>query len=91
MTDNVNHPPHYNHGKIEVLEFIEDQKLSMHEGNVVKYVCRARHKGSEIQDLKKAQFYLERKIYLLECEKDGRPPLPPNRYKCDVQLFFSTG
>ncbi len=64
--DLVNHPPHYKAGNIEVIDFLEDQKLGGHEWNVVKYVCRARHKGNELQDLKKAQWYLDRKIKALE-------------------------
>ena len=60
--DTVNHPPHYTAGKIEVIDFIEDQKLSYHLGNVVKYVCRADHKGSRLEDLKKAAWYLNREI-----------------------------
>ncbi len=59
--DLVNHPIHYTKGKIEVIDFIEDQKLGYKEGNVVKYVCRARYKG-KLQDLKKAQWYLNRLI-----------------------------
>lgn len=58
----VNHPAHYNAGGIEVIDAIEDWKLDFHEGNVVKYVARAKHKGTELQDLKKAAWYLERLI-----------------------------
>lgn len=64
--DLVNKPSHYTQGKIEVLSFIEDQNLSFHESQVLKYVVRAKHKGNELIDLKKAQFYLNRKIKLLE-------------------------
>ena len=39
--DMVNHPPHYTQGKIEVIEFIEDQQFPYHLGNVIKYVSRA--------------------------------------------------
>ena len=60
--DTVNHPPHYTAGKIEVIDFIEDQQLGYHLGNVVKYVCRADHKGSRLEDLKKAAWYLDREI-----------------------------
>lgn len=60
--DLVNRPPHYVTGKIEVIDFIEDQQLGFHLGNVIKYVCRSRHKGQEIQDLKKARWYLDRFI-----------------------------
>lgn len=62
--DNVNHPSHYTDGKIEVLDFIEAKKLSYHLGNVVKYICRAGKKSEDtrLEDLKKAQFYLNRAI-----------------------------
>lgn len=42
--DAVDHPAHYNTGSIEVIDFIEDQRLGFHLGNVVKYICRAPHK-----------------------------------------------
>ena len=58
----VNHPSHYNQGKIEVIDFIEDQGLSFHLGNVIKYVARAGAKGDKLEDLKKAQWYLDRYI-----------------------------
>ncbi len=64
--DLINQPPYYTQGKIEVIDFIEDQQLGFHEGNVVKYVSRARHKGNELQDLKKARWYLNRAIANLE-------------------------
>jgi hypothetical protein len=66
--DNVNHPSHYTDGKIEVIDFIEEKKLNYHRGNVVKYVARAGKKDSskEIEDLKKAQWYLNREIQRLE-------------------------
>ncbi len=63
---NVNHPPHYNSGNIEVIDAIEDWKLGFHEGNVVKYVARAEHKGKTIEDLEKAAWYLERRIAQLK-------------------------
>lgn len=66
ITDMVDHPSHYTKGKIEVIEFIEDQELEYHESNVVKYIARAKHKGKRLEDLKKAQWYLERKIALLK-------------------------
>ena len=61
-TDMVNHPPHYKSGGIETIDFIEAKELSYHLGNVVKYVSRADHKGSKLEDLKKAQWYLNRAI-----------------------------
>lgn len=72
--DPVNHPSHYTSGKIEVIDFIEDQQLGFHLGNVVKYVARAGKKvvgtksikGDIIQDLEKAEWYLKRKIQELK-------------------------
>lgn len=58
----IDHPSHYNRGKIEVIEFIEDQGLSFHLGNVIKYVARAGSKGDKLEDLKKARWYLDRYI-----------------------------
>lgn len=58
----IDHPSHYNKGKIEVIDFIEDQGLSFHLGNVIKYVVRAGAKGDKLEDLKKARWYLDRYI-----------------------------
>jgi hypothetical protein len=62
--DPVNHPSHYTDGKIEVIDFIEDKKLGFHLGNAVKYIARAGKKdpAQTLQDLKKAQWYLNRHI-----------------------------
>lgn len=65
-SDPVNHPSHYTTGKIEVIDFIEDQKLDFHLGSVVQYIARCAHKGDELGDLKKANWYLERAIALRE-------------------------
>jgi hypothetical protein len=70
----VNHPSHYNKGKIEVIDFIADQKLNFARGNAVKYVCRAGSKDpeKEIQDLEKAIWYIEHEIKMLKGEtNDG--------------------
>jgi hypothetical protein len=64
--DMVNSPVHYRVGGIEVIDFIEAKRLSYHLGNVVKYVCRSEYKGEQLQDLKKARWYLEREIQNLE-------------------------
>lgn len=81
--DVVNHPSHYNTGKIEVIEFIEDQRLDYPLGNTVKYICRAGRKDAtkEIEDLKKAAWYLNRKIETLTAQKEGRAVVRPNDMK----------
>ena len=60
MQDNIN-PSHYKQGNIEVIDFILDQKFSYIEGNVVKYISRYKKKNG-LEDLKKAQWYLNRVI-----------------------------
>ena len=57
MKDNIN-PDHYKQGKIEVIEFILDQKFNYLEGNVVKYLSRYKFKNG-IEDLNKARWYLD--------------------------------
>ena len=71
MNDVVNHPSHYTDGKIEVIDFIEDKGLNFHRGNAVKYIARAGKKDptKEIEDLKKARWYLDREIDRLERRK----------------------
>ena len=70
--DPVNHPSHYTQGKIECIDFITDKKLNFCRGNAVKYIVRAGLKdpSKEIEDLKKAVFYLNREIKDLE-QKEG--------------------
>lgn len=65
-SDAVTHPSHYNQGRIEVIEFIEDQKLGYHLGNAVKYLCRAGKKDSSKleEDLDKAIWYIRRHVEL---------------------------
>jgi hypothetical protein len=64
--DPVNSPSHYRVGGIDCLDFIEAKQLGYREGNVVKYVVRAKYKGNELEDLRKARFYLDRIIADLE-------------------------
>lgn len=66
MFDNINHPKHYNYGDIEPIDVIEDWGLPYHLGNVIKYIARAEHKGNMVEDLKKARWYLDRHINLID-------------------------
>ena len=65
----VNHPSHYNMGKYEAIDVIEDWQLNFNLGNTVKYISRAGHKDDIVQDLKKALWYLEREIKRIENTK----------------------
>lgn len=88
MSD-VNHPAHYNTGKIEVIEFIEDQKLNFSRGNAIKYIARAGKKVPlkcspelalelEMKDLDKARFYITRELELVRAMYEMREPVRPN-------------
>lgn len=63
--DPVNRPSHYNQGKFEVWDVIEDNLKEGFEaylvGNILKYMMRYKHKNG-IQDLEKAEQYLKRLI-----------------------------
>jgi hypothetical protein len=62
--DPVNQPSHYKVGGVETIDFIEAKGLGYHLGNVVKYITRAGHKGTNqgLEDLRKARWYLDRAI-----------------------------
>lgn len=66
MTDFVNHPAHYTQFPVEVIEITEH--LNFCRGNAVKYICRAGAKdpNKEIEDLKKARWYIDREISRIE-------------------------
>ena len=68
VCDNVNHPSHYTSGRIEVIDFIEDKDLGFHLGNAVKYISRAGRKDADktVEDLRKAVWYINRQIQILE-------------------------
>ena len=64
MEEKVNHPEHYHYGTYEAIKVIEAWDLGFCLGNVVKYISRAGRKtgSSELEDLKKAAWYLNREI-----------------------------
>ena len=62
-------PQHYQQGNIQVLDFINDQKFTYLEGNIVKYICRYKTKNG-LEDLEKADYYLSRLIELQMDEDD---------------------
>jgi hypothetical protein len=66
--DAVNHPEHYGgaDNTYEAIKVIEAWELGFNLGNVVKYISRAGKKGSKLEDLRKAQWYLNHEIKRLE-------------------------
>ena len=83
MTDYVNHPPHYNNGNIECIDAIEESMTpeafkGYLKGNIQKYVWRYEMKKG-VQDLEKAQWYLNKLIEVLKAEEtvaDARRNVP---------------
>ncbi len=64
----VNHPDHYNKGGLEVVDVWDAFDLGRYECQVVKYVLRAKFKSKELEDLKKAAWYLNRRIEQMETD-----------------------
>lgn len=63
--DDVERPQHYNSGKVEAIEAIKasmshEEYLGYLKGNTIKYLWRYRYKGKPLQDLNKAQWYLNK-------------------------------
>lgn len=68
--DGVNHPPHYTQGKVECIDAIEsaltaEEFRGFLKGQVIKYIWRMNRKGDS-DDAKKAQWYQERLVKLME-------------------------
>ena len=77
--DLVNHPPHYNKGRYETINVIDDAidgapttQLAYAQGNVIKYILRMWYKNKSLQDAKKARWYLNKMISSLEKEKGNK-------------------
>lgn len=71
MTDNVNHPAHYETGKFECIEVMLETQgveavLNFCQCNAFKYLYRAKRKNG-LEDMKKAVWYLNKYIELKEC------------------------
>jgi hypothetical protein len=65
----VNHPDHYNNGKFEVIEVLEDWAADDPLiWQTLKYIGRHKHKGKPLEDLKKAKWHLDRKISQMEAK-----------------------
>ena len=71
--DMVNHPPHYTQGGMETIDIMEAKSTPEEfKGHLkltaLKYLTRAGHKESELQDAKKTQWYVNRWVKTLEKE-----------------------
>ena len=69
--DMVNHPAHYTVGGIETIDYMEAkstrEEFTGHlRLTAIKYLSRVGHKDDVLQDLKKAQWYLNKLIETLQ-------------------------
>lgn len=62
--DPINKRSHYNQSRFEVIEILDDHSLDFYRGNIVKYLLRAPFTGEPLEQLKKAQYYLNRLVRL---------------------------
>ena len=68
MSDAVEHPPWYTYSGIEPWDVADAWDLDRWLTGALKYLCRRGRKpgGSELEDLRKAERYLQRRIAQLE-------------------------
>jgi len=71
--DPINRPAHYTFSDIEPIDVVETWGLGFHLGNVLKYLARAGRKDPQLQDLRKAQWYLNREIQRLSQQQNVHP------------------
>lgn len=72
ITDPVNSPAHYNaYNGLEVIDLVE--QMNFNKGNAVKYIARAglKDKATEVEDLEKAAWYINREIDRIMTTKDN--------------------
>ena len=70
QTSNVEHPSHYNQGNIECIDamiaaYTKEEVIAFCKLNAFKYICRANNKAKRLEDLQKADWYLDKVIELL--------------------------
>jgi hypothetical protein len=72
--DRIDHPDHYASSTVECIEVIEAAGWAegFNRGNAIKYIWRAGKKGDELEDLRKARWYLDREIARLGMATDRR-------------------
>ena len=91
--ETVNHPKHYNlipatcskcGHPIECIDVVRHSDFSI--GNAIKYLWRAKYKGNELEDLRKAAWYIEDRIKQLEGKKDEVRANPTTIYILDTSV-----
>ena len=82
MTDNVNHPAHYeSNGPFECIELTQHFNFCI--GNAIKYVWRHMDKGKPFEDLSKALWYVQWEMDSTH-SSDYHTPIPTYRKLCEL-------
>ena len=68
--ETIDHPAHYGgrDDPYEAIKVIEAWGFGFNTGNALKYIARHWRKGTPVEDLKKARWYLDREIAKIEAE-----------------------
>ena len=101
MEDLVNHPPHYiSKSGLETIDVIEAFTSDMvgveaaYTANMIKYVCRWKHKGG-IQDLEKLIWYANRLIEHLKTDRANELEKVRDSFNTDMVVmtgyYFTVG
>ena len=81
--DNVKHPSHYAEGrKYEPKDVIRDWGLNFNLGSAVKYISRAGRKVDIVEDLRKAQEFIQFEIDAIEAERGAVKPKTHQHSTC---------
>lgn len=83
MSNAIN-PEHYNRLNPQPKDVIRAWGLNFNLGSAVKYISRAGHKDDIVQDLKKAQEFIQFEIDAIEGARRKEPPVHPN-CKCGMK------
>ena len=98
MIDRVNHPPHYtaHPSGVECIQVTEHMNFC--RGNAIKYLWRAGEKGSELEDLRKARWYIDREISRLEAAAEAsnkadqaKAELHKRWLNCEIDMWGAWG
>lgn len=78
---NVVHPAHYNTSGFEVWDVLDAWfPNDPQKWNAGKYLARAEHKGSEIENLEKAKQYIDRRIAKLKAQQKAKVGIAGNPF-----------
>ena len=86
MSNAIN-PEHYNRLNPQPKDVIRAWGLNFNLGSAVKYISRAGHKDDIVQDLKKAQEFIQFEIDAIEAEREKTTkPKAPEHINCMCDL-----